>query len=337
MRRRGVTVLVGAVLVGLMLAGLLSVPVPYAILGAGPTVDTVGTEKGKPVIEVTGAAPTASAGQLRLTTVGVQDRPDLVAAVAAWFRGSEAVVPREMIYPPGRSEKEVDERNAQEFARSQTSAETVALRTLGLTAKVTVTRVVPGSPAAGRLADGDVITAIDGTAVRTAPAVTEAVRGRPVGTTFNVAVTRGGAARTVQLTSTAGDARQPRIGVEIEERYPVGVEIKVAEEIGGPSAGLMFALGIIDKVKPEDLTGGRIIAGTGTIDDTGKVGPIGGIPQKLVGARAADATVFLVPADNCAEAAANPVAGLALARVSTLEGALAALADVRAGRTPPGC
>ena len=99
----------------------------------------------------------------------------------------------------------------------------------------------------------------------------------------------------------------------------------------------MLALGIIDKIKPEDLTGGKIIAGTGTIDSAGKVGPIGGVPQKIIGAKNAGATYFLTPKDNCAEAAANAKPGLTLVTVGSLDEALAALADIRAGRQPPLC
>ncbi|GGK17137.1 hypothetical protein GCM10010124_07100 [Pilimelia terevasa] len=328
--------LVGAILVGVLLAGLLSAPVPYVILGAGPTVNTVGDADGKPVIEVSGVPTSASAGQLRLTTVGVQGRTDLIAAIAAWFDDREAVVPRELIYPPGRDEKEVDKQNAEEFTRSQTSAETVALRKLGHPLRITVTQVLPDGAAAGVLRDGDVITAVDGAPVTSGQALTAAVLAKPAGTAFRVGYTRDGRPATAAVTSRAVDGK-PRIGVQIEPRPPFSLKIQVGDDIGGPSAGLMFALGIIDKLTPEDLTGGKVIAGTGTIDDDGKVGPIGGIPQKLVGARAAGATYFLAPADNCAEAAANPVAGLTLARVSTLDEALAALTDIRAGRTPRPC
>jgi PDZ domain-containing protein len=99
----------------------------------------------------------------------------------------------------------------------------------------------------------------------------------------------------------------------------------------------MFTLGIIDKLKPEDLTGGKIIAGTGTIDDEGNVGPIGGIPQKLVGAKGAGAQLFLVPIDNCAEALRNAVPGLPMAEVATVDDALTALQTFTTGGTPKTC
>jgi len=98
-----------------------------------------------------------------------------------------------------------------------------------------------------------------------------------------------------------------------------------------------MALGIIDKLEPEDLTGGKIIAGTGTIDENGNVGPIGGVPQKILGAKAAGATIFLTPKDNCEEAVANAKPGVLLVRVDTLETALAALDTIRSGGVPTLC
>jgi PDZ domain-containing protein len=117
---------------------------------------------------------------------------------------------------------------------------------------------------------------------------------------------------------------------------PFDVDIEV-DDVGGPSAGLMLTLGIIDMVGDTDLTEGAVVAGTGTISADGAVGPIGGIPLKMVAAREIDAELFLVPADNCAEALQNAQPGLPMARVATLDDALTALADLRAGTTPPGC
>src|SRR5690606_22200280 len=117
---------------------------------------------------------------------------------------------------------------------------------------------------------------------------------------------RDGEPATARITTSESEDGTPRIGVQVSHQIDAPFELEIQlEHIGGPSAGLMFALGIIDKLEPEDLTGGLTIAGTGSIDEHGNVGPIGGVPQKLVGAREAGATVFLVPAANCAEALAN--------------------------------
>jgi PDZ domain-containing protein len=116
----------------------------------------------------------------------------------------------------------------------------------------------------------------------------------------------------------------------------VHVDIKL-QDVGGPSAGLMFALGIVDKLQPGSLTGGRVVAGTGEIDESGKVGAIGGIAQKMRGAVKAGATVFLVPSANCDEARRTRPDHLQLVRVGTIQDALDGLAALRAGRTPASC
>ena len=338
MRRRGVTVLLGALVTALLSIGVLAAPIPYVVLGPGPTVDTLGKENNKEVIQVSGRETSTSAGQLRLTTVGVQPDIKLLSAIAGWFSDDEAVVPRELIYPPDQTEKEVEERNAEDFKNSQTSAETSALRELGFPVQVVVRTVDAGSPADGVLRPGDIITSVDGQPVTTAPKLTELIRAKPAGSPLVIGYTRDGTAATATIAAVVKNGDPPRIGVEIESQQPHPFEIKIdLGEIGGPSAGLMFALGIVDKLEPEDLTGGKVIAGTGTIDDEGRVGPIGGIAQKLVGAKEVGAHVFLVPADNCAEALSNAQPDLPLLKVATLDDALDALETLRAGGQPPRC
>jgi len=332
------TVLGGLILLILLVWQSAVVRVPYVELGPGPTVNTLGEVDGKDVISLSGVPETSSAGQLRLVTVSVQPQINLVQAVRGWLAGDYAVVPRELVYPPDRSEKQVDQQNAQDFKDSQNSAETSALRELGYPVQVTVSKVQDGAPAAGVLQVGDVITSVDGTAVTSTPQLTELIRAKPAGTARTIGYTRAGTASTATVTTAAGDGGAPRIGVEIEPKQPHPFQLSFdLDRIGGPSAGLMFALAIIDKVKPEDLTGGKVIAGTGTIDDAGDVGRIGGIPQKLVGAKAAGAQWFLTPDGNCAEAMANRQPGLPLVKIKTLDDALSALEKIRAGQTPPLC
>ncbi|MFC4067589.1 YlbL family protein [Actinoplanes subglobosus] len=339
MRRRGVTVILGALITALLAAGVMVAPMPYVVLKPGPTVDTLGVENGTEVIQVTKGETSKSAGQLRLTTVNVQSQVELVWAIRGWLSDSDAVVPRELIYPPDRSEQQVQEQNAQEWKESQTSAETVALRELGYPVQVYVGKVTAGGASEGVLQADDVITAVDGTAITRDSQIAELVRAKPAGTALTVSYERGGKAATARITSRpdASDGT-PRIGIEIATRQPHPFEIEIdLDKIGGPSAGLMFTLGIIDKMRPEDLTGGKIIAGTGTIDDDGNVGPIGGIPQKLVGAERAGAVLFMVPKDNCAEALRNARPGLTMAEVATVDDALTALKTFTAGGDPKPC
>ena len=128
------------------------------------------------------------------------------------------------------------------------------------------------------------------------------------------------------------------VGVKVVESYvfPFNVKIRVGD-IGGPSAGLMFALGIVDKLTPGNLTGGRFVAGTGEISADGSVGAIGGIQQKMAGARQAGATLFLTPAANCADTAGAVPAGMRLVKVRNLAGAVSALHALEAGRSVPSC
>jgi PDZ domain-containing protein len=341
MQRRGATVLVGAVTVLLLTLGVMVAPVPYVVLGPGPTWDTLGESgDGGPVIEIDGEAEVDEpAGELHLTTVSVQPDVSLLDAIYAWFDDDDAVVPEELVYPPDQSREEVEQQNAEQFSRSQSNAELAALSYLGYPTRVVVTAVVDGAPAAGALAAGDVITSVNGREITEAAQLQDLVAAGPVGTTLTIDYLRDGEPGTARVTTGAvGDGDTPRIGVEITHEISAPFELRIdLDRIGGPSAGLMFALGIIDKLDPEDLTGGAVIAGTGSIDAQGNVGPIGGVPQKLVAARNLGATAFLVPSPNCAEAVANAQPGLTLVRVDTLAEAVDGLAALRAGREPATC
>jgi PDZ domain-containing protein len=339
MRRRGTTLLVGAVvLVILIIASFAGVKVPYVALTPGPTWNTLGTDHDKDVIQISGGPVSSSKGQLRMVTVGVEDEISLWDALRGWLSSDDAVVPREVIYPPDQTQQQVDQENAQDFKNSQNSATVAALRELGFAVHVTVKDIPSGSPSAGRLAAGDELVTVDGQAVTSAAKLTSLVRAKPAGTGLTIGYKRGGTAATTTVTTVAGQDGNPRIGVSIDQQQPNPYKITISlDNVGGPSAGLMFSLGIIDKLEPQDVTGGLEIAGTGTIDDDGKVGAIGGIPQKMRAAKRDGATVFLAPADNCAEAAANSVPGLTLVKVGTLDDALKALSTLRGGGQPILC
>jgi PDZ domain-containing protein len=341
MMRRGWTVLVGAVLLLALATGLTSLPVPYVALGPGPTVDTLGTADGKPIIRITGHETSTSRGHLNLTTVSVTDQLDLGTAVRLWIDDAVAVVPREFVYPPNRSPEQTDKQNAEEFRQSQSSAETAALRQLGFPPHVVVRDLTSGSPSQAKLRAGDILVSVDGKPVTSQASLFTLLQQKSPGDTVAVGYRRGSSTGTVRIVAgkAQDDSERAMLGVTVEQEQPHPFQIAIAlDKIGGPSAGLMFALGIIDKVEPPDLTGGTFVAGTGTITDDGVVGPIGGIQQKLVAARRAGAAVFLVPAANCAEAAARIPHGLRLVKVATLDDALAALATLREKKgSPAGC
>jgi PDZ domain-containing protein len=339
MNRRGMTVLIGAVLVVVMTLLIGQAPVPYVQLEPGPTFDTLGKDdRNSEIIVVDGVPTTTSAGQLRFLTVGVVSELTLLDAIRGWISGDDAVVPRELVYPPDKTKEQVDQQNAEQFTSSQSAAETAALTELGYPLQIVVKSVSAGSPADGVLKPDDVITSVDGTPVSTPDSLLNAIRGKPVGSKLTLGLTRDGQPLTVEVSTVAGDGGVPRVGFtpELRSLAPFTIDFAI-DGVGGPSAGLMLALGIIDKIKPEDLTGGKIIAGTGTIDELGDVGAIGGIPQKIIGAKGAGATVFLTPKDNCNEAVANARPGLMLVQVDNLDMALTALDTLRAGGKPQLC
>jgi PDZ domain-containing protein len=338
MKQRGITVIVGAVLVATLTWLTLHAQVPYVQLEPGPSYNTLGQDdQGKDVIVLSGATATQSKGQLRFLTIVIRRQLTLAEAIQGWIKGDESVVPEELYFPPGQTQDQIDKENQQDFATSISSAQTAALNKLGYPPLIGVKEVAAGSPADGKLKPGDIILSVDGEKLDTVDTMINKLRAKPAGTTFQFGITRDGVAMTVPV-QTKDDGGVPRIGVTPEITSSAKFKISIPiENVGGPSAGLMLTLGIIDKIEPEDLTGGKIIAGTGTIDPSGKVGPIGGLPQKLVTAKSAGATWFLTPKDNCAEGVTNQKAGLPLVQVSTLDEALAALADIRAGKEPPLC
>jgi PDZ domain-containing protein len=344
MPRRALVLIVAgaAVVIAAVVAAVL--PVPYVILSPGPTLNTIGTGPGgKPLIQITGRKTYPTAGNLNLVTVNFQGGPgneiNIFTALRAWLNPHDAVVPQQELFGPGQSQQQVQKQDVAQMASSQQVATAAALRQLKIPFKtvITVSATEPGLPAAAVLRSGDVITAVDGVPVNDLGTLTSQIRAHGVGHQLHLTVIRNGKPQQIGLT-TANSKNGPIIGVKVVVGYkfPFTVTIKVGD-IGGPSAGLMFALGIVDKLEPMNLTGGRFIAGTGEITPAGVVGPIGGIQQKMVGARAKGATVFLAPAGNCADARGAVPAGMRLIRVSTLSGAVHSLEALQAGRPVPSC
>ncbi|MFJ8109805.1 PDZ domain-containing protein [Streptomyces sp. NPDC096132] len=355
MPRRTATMLASTLmLIALLCAGVL-IPVPYSEMSPGPTVNTLGEHDGEPVLQITGRKTYATSGHLNMTTVRVTSadyRMNLVEAVYGWLAHDNKVVPHDTLYPDGKTEEESTQENAEEFSQSQESAKVAALKELDIPVKswVIVSTVVKDSPAEGKLHAGDVIKAVDGTTVKepgdVAELVTEHTPGQDVVFTIVPAKEQAAAEKEnktatktqdVTITTATSDdtgKRRAIVGISAgtDHTFPFSIDIKLAD-VGGPSAGLMFALGIYDKLTPGSLTGGKFVAGTGTIDDEGKVGPIGGIEMKTVGARSQGAQYFLTPEDNCAAAAKDTPSGLRLVKVDTIDDALTALQDIRSGDT----
>ncbi|MGW5644987.1 YlbL family protein [Saccharopolyspora sp. NPDC003752] len=341
MNRRTWTLLTSVVLV--VAFGLLGafVRVPYVALGPGPTYDTLGMDGNVPVIGIDGQQTFPTGGHLNMTTVSVTDQLSLFGALGLWVSGRYALAPRELYFPPDKSEQEIEQENTKAFSDSQTTAETAALRYLGYPMKVLVGEIVKGSPADGVLEPGDHLLAANGKPVTDPASLKAALVGTKPGDRVEIRfrhTDQPEQVASVQLGPNPGTDPQGFLGVAAIERPDVNFDIKISlADVGGPSAGLMFTLAIIDKLTPGELNGGQFIAGTGEISPTGEVGPIGGIPFKMVKAREAGATTFLVPADNCAEAKTQAPEGLQLAKVANLDDATKALDALRGGQVPASC
>jgi PDZ domain-containing protein len=347
--RRTTTLLVTSFLVAVLLAVGLSLPVPYVADEPGPVSDTLAQVNGKPLITVKGHPTYPTSGKLDLTTVSQDSKLTLWDALVGYVSTKRAVVPEEITKTAGQSNADLQREYQREMAESQKSAVSAALHELSIPATVTVSGLSDGSPAAGKLQQGDTLLAIDGTPARDAIDLRAKVGGTPAGTPVRVRFRRGSAPpvevsitpRTAADSAAAGRTRSV-IGVFLEEQRDVQVDLQTVsidgQAVGGPSAGMMFALAIYDVLTPGSLTNGQTIAGTGTISPDGVVGPIGGIQQKLVGARKAGASVFLTPAANCAEAGRAIPAGLRLVKVDTLDEAVRYLEGIAAGRADqPAC
>jgi PDZ domain-containing protein len=336
-------------LIALLCAALL-IKAPYSEMSPGPTYNTLGSQNGKPVIVINGQKTYPTSGNLNMTTVEVTSADyelNLVEAISGWLKSDADVIPHNNLYPDNQTESQAQQQNAEEFSASQDSAKAAALTQLGYKVgnEPIVAAVVEGGPSVGKLHAGDVILAVDGTKVtdenQIAPLVTRHAPGQDV--VFTIVPPGKTDADRQQITITT--VKNPATGKALvgitpgsEHTFPFSIDINLGD-VGGPSAGLMFSLGIVDKLQSTDLTGGRFVAGTGTIDDTGRVGPIGGITMKLIAARDAGAQYFFTPADNCAQAAAATPSGLRLVKVNSLSDALAALGDIRSGATAalPAC
>ena len=344
MSRRSLTLLIAAIGTAVAIAVSVLIPVPYVILGPGPTLNTLGTDSsGQPLITISGHPSYPTSGHLNMVTVSYQgcqgDTFNIFTALVAWLNPHKAVVPEGEICPAGQTQQQTQQQDTQEMTSSQQTATAAALTELDIPyqTQVVVMQTVPGYPADGVLRAGDVITAVDGKPVTSESDLSTLISAHPAGSTLTVTILRGGQTQQVQV-STKLSGGHPAMGVYITEQYKFPFDVKISVgDIGGPSAGLMFALGIIDKLTPMNLTGGKFIAGTGEIEASGRVDPIGGIQQKMLGAREAGATIFLTPTANCPDTRDAVPAGLRLVRVSTLSQAVNDLEAIKAGRQVPSC
>ncbi|MBW4720585.1 PDZ domain-containing protein [Saccharothrix sp. SC076] len=339
MTRRTWTLVISLALVlGLGLLGGF-VRVPYVALGPGPTYNTLGQAHGADVVQVEGEKTFPTSGTLTMTTVSVTDDVSLFGALGLWISGRYALAPREEFFRPGESEQQVRDQNVKAFQDSQTSAEVAALRYLGYPMKVVAAEITKGSAADDVIEPNDRLLAVNGKEIGDYEAVRAALEGTKPGDRVEITFQRESARQTATVTlGKTEDRPNGFLGVLPVDRADVPFDVKIGlSDVGGPSAGLLFALSIVDKLTPGELNGGQAIAGTGEINDKGDVGRIGGINFKMVAAREAGATTFLVPAGNCDEAKQHAPEGLRLVKVEKLADAVDSLKALTEGKDVPGC
>jgi PDZ domain-containing protein len=321
----------------LLLIAALVFPLPYVIVEPGDPQNVLGkVEKGsdKRLIEITGVKTYSTKGKLNLTSIYVSSPESKMFGIdvfSAWFDGERSVQPREVFFPKGVSSKEVDQQNTFDMLNSQEHAKVSALDFLGykIPEKMIISAITKESPNYKILKNGDVITKLNGVPVTSATGfkklLSQLSSPKTSSDQMQLTVLRDSSEKVFTVSTYKATPQQKVLGLMIESKYQYPFTIKIRlKDVGGPSAGLMFSLGIVEKLRAENLTRGRNISGTGTIDAFGKVGPIGGIEEKLIGAARAGSKLFLAPALNCNDIKHVP-AGLQVVAVETLREAVAAL------------
>lgn len=321
--------------------GLAVLPSPYVIERPGPVFDTLGsvTVDGEevPLIEIPTEPTFETEGSLSLLTVNIfgnRDQPPTwFEVIGAWLAPSQSVVPIDAVFPEGVSTEDRQEQSRIDMENSQQEAVAAALRAIGepYESQLRVVEAVADGPSDGTLRSDDIILAVNDEPVRDVTALRAAIAANGTADPVSIDIERAGAERTVLVTPelSEGEERVPVIGVLIAGEYVFPFEVNIElQNVGGPSAGMMFALGIIDKLTPDSLAGGTDVAGTGTIAADGTVGPIGGIVQKMYGAVDAGADWFLAPIDNCNEVVGNVPGDLEVFAVATLDEAIGVLQTI---------
>jgi PDZ domain-containing protein len=287
------------------------------------------------LVEVEGEQPDDEGG-IYYVDVVVRKASLLEEQIGALRPDGAGVVPEHAIVPPGTNIEQRRERNLQAMDRSQEIAAAVALRELGYDVGsdpegALVVGVAPDAPAAGKLEPTDVIVAVDGTEVRTPDDLRRLITRHEPGETVRLRVRAGDETRSVEVDTVAapGDGR-PIVGIQVEQfaevEVPLDVEIDLGN-VGGPSAGLAFALDLVEELRG-DVDRGYRVAATGELQLDGTVSPVGGVEQKTIGARRAGADVFVVPAGDNAAAARREADGLRIIAVESFQQALQQLATL---------
>lgn len=332
-------VLIAAVLLTIVALAGTFIKVPYVIEEPGPVTNTIGGKGDPALITVKGAETYPTKGELYFTTVRVRGGPDRHISAWEWLFAKTdpdvRLLPEDEVFGD-RTSKEVEQANEAMMQGSQHTAVAVGMRSTGLKVpSVTIAaQVAKDAPADGKLKAGDEIVSVDGEDVGDAESVAKAVADREPGDPVRIGYVRDGEPGHVRLTTTDIGQGRAGVGIALQPKYDYPFKVKIdAGDVGGPSAGMMFALGVRDTLTPGAMTGGKSIAGTGTISDDGSVGPIGGIQQKMIGAHDGGAQWFLAPESNCDEVTGNVPDGLHVVSVEDFDDATDAVDAIADGKT----
>lgn len=338
---RNAMAIVSSLLFAILAALLVLIPVPYVARRPGQTIDVLASSDKGPVIDVSEVPTFDTSGHLLMTTVSttrVDSTLSLPEAIFVYLGSDSEAMPRDVIYPPGKTNEQVETESARSMVDSRTRATVAALRaaTIQVEDKPMVTAVSISGPSADVLQPGDLILQVNGQPVSDREEVRQVIGQNDVGQVVTLQISRGGEELTVEITLAASttEADRPVMGVDIGPgyRYTPRVTFGVDPSVTGPSAGLVFALGIYDRITEGDLIQDEVVAGTGTIDAEGSVGNIGGAREKIKGAERDGASIFLLPEGNCPDVEGIKTS-LTLVKVATLRDAISALQLINEGNT----
>lgn len=346
--RRRSRMLLAAALAALVVLLAAVIPSPYSVERPGPVVDTLGKitieDEQHSVVSIKDEKTYPTEGKLNLLTVSIMGTPDQPASwlslLPALFDPSQRIAPRSEFFPEGMTTDDRDTQNTVLMDASQLQSAAAAFRELGkdVGVELTVADVTEGGPSDGALETGDRVISVNGVESADFRALRESIVASGSGVPLALGIVRDGAELTVEITPTEGEQGEgPVIGATIAMAYELPAEVDISlSKIGGPSAGMTFALAVVDKLTPGSMLNGLTVSGTGTMNDAGQVGPIGGLTQKMWAASRVDTDLFLMPIGNCIDVPDRVPDGLVVAPVATLDEAISAIETVAAGGTAPG-